>query len=198
MINQKQKHSSRVGKFGASDTHYIMSNWETSTFICWWQTKLGIRVNDFRNVYTLAGTYKEHQLANWYEQKYKCKLTLDRKVKVKASRLVVNLDAETKEKVIEIKTYKQTDKEWKLPTNYWQQVQVQMFATKKKAMILAYALQEEDYENFYLPIEDARVSEYEIDYDKEWIANEYLPRLKYLEWCLKKRKTPNVKEFKEK
>ena len=32
-------------------------------------------------------------------------------------------------------------------------------------------LKKEDYENFYLPIEDARVSEYEIDYDNLFDVN---------------------------
>lgn len=197
MINQRKKHKSRIGKFGASDTHYIMGNWETATFMNWWQTKMGVKVNDFRNVYTIAGTYKEHQLADWYEQKYKCRLVRDRRVKVRGTKLVVNLDSETKDTVVEIKTYKQTDKDWQVPKNYWMQVQVQIFATKKKGKILAYALTEEDYNNFYLPIEDERVSEHEIEFDKVWVETEYLPREKYLEWCLKKRKTPNMKEFKE-
>lgn len=197
MINQKKKHSSRVGVFGASDTHYIMGNWDTATFINWWQTKMGVKVNDFRNVYTIAGTYKEHQLADWYEQKHKCRLVRDRRVKVRGTKLVVNLDSETKDTVVEIKTHKQTDKDWQVPKNYWMQVQVQMFATKKKGKILAYALTEEDYNNFYLPIDESRVGEHDIPYDEQWVHNEYLPRLVYLAECLKKRKTPNMREFKE-
>jgi hypothetical protein len=110
---------------------------------------------------------------------------------------VVNLDSETKDTVVEIKTYKKTEKAWVVPKNYWMQVQVQMFATKKKGKILAYALTEEDYNNFYLPIEDDRVSEHDIPYDEQWVKNEYLPRLVYLAECLKKRKTPNMREFKE-
>ena len=195
MINQKNKAKERVGTFGASDTHFIMGNWDTTTFLNWWQTKMGVKVNDFRNVYTIAGTYKEHQLADWYEQKHKSKLTRDRKVKVRGTKLVVNLDSETKDTVIEIKTHKQTDKDWQISKNYWMQVQVQMFATKKKGKILAYALTEEDYNNFYLPIEDDRVSEHDISYDEQWVKNEYLPRLVYLAECLKKRKTPNKEEF---
>ena len=198
MIDQSKKHKSRIGVFGASDTHYIMGNWNTTTFLNWWQTKLGTKVNDFRNVYTLAGTYKEHLLADWYEKNYNCKLTRDRKVKVWGTKLVVNLDSETKDTVVEIKTYKQTDKVWEVPKNYWMQVQVQEYATKKKGKILAYAMKEEDYNNFYLPIEAERVSEHDIEFDKVWVETEYLPREKYLEWCLNKRKTPNMKEFKEK
>ena len=198
MINQQNKHKSRVGVFGASDTHFIMGNWESTTFMNWWQTKLGVKINDFRNVYTLAGTYKEHLLADWYEQKYGVRLLRDRRIKVFGSRLVINLDTETKDTVIEIKTFKNSEKEWKVPKNYWEQVQVQMFVTKKKGKILAYALNEEDYNNFYLPIDEDRIFEFDIEFDKEWVVKEYLPREKYLEWCIKRRKTPNIKEFREK
>ena len=53
MIDQK---SSRAGWFGASDCKYIMGNWNTVTFINWWQIKLGIKDSLFKNIYTIAGT----------------------------------------------------------------------------------------------------------------------------------------------
>lgn len=195
MINQKNKRA-RVGTFGASDTHYIMGNWATATFLNWWQSKMGIKDISFRNNYTLAGTHKEHQLADWYEQKYNVKLRRDRRHRVPFSKLVINYDCESKEEDIEIKTYKfNADKDWVYPRNYWEQVQVQMYGGKKKAKILAYGLLEDDYENFYLPTDENRIKIFDIDYDKDWVYNEYLPREKYLEWCLKKRKTPNKEEF---
>lgn len=197
MINQKTKSKDRVGCFGASDTAFIMGNWNTSTFLNWWQTKLGTMTNDFKNVYTITGTHKEHQIAKWYSNKTKQKLKLDRKVKVKKYSLVVNLDSETKDTVIEIKTFKLTDKKWSMPKKYWQQVQVQMFASKKhKAIILAYGCKEEDYDNFYLDIESNRIIEISIDYDKKWIFEEYLPRVSYLKACIKERKTPKIEELK--
>ena len=85
--------------------------------------------------------------------------------------------------------------EWVYPRNYWEQVQVQMYGGKKQAELVAYGLTEEDYDNFYLPIDKNRIKIFPIEYDKEWVYTEYLPREKYLEWCLKKRKTPNKEEF---
>lgn len=198
MINQQNKAKSRVGCFGASDTHFIMSNWGTATFMNWWQTKLGTKVNQFKNAATLAGTYKEHQIAKWYEESNNVKLTLDRKTKIKKLKLVVNLDAETKSEIIEIKTFRY-DEKWSMPKAYWQQVQVQMFATNKhNGMVLAYGLVDDDYDNFYLPVQKDRIKIINIDYDYTWIKEQYLPRLVYLASCLKKRKTPNINDFEEK
>lgn len=195
MINQSNKIRQRVGCFGASDTHFIMGNWDTSTFINWWQSKLGTKNNNFSNTYTLVGTYKEHQIADWYEQKFNVKLRRDRKHKVPFSKIIINYDCETKTKDVEIKTYKITNKEWVCPKNYWQQVQVQMYGGKKTAEIVAYGLVDADYDNFYLPIEESRINVFPVAYDAGWIINEYLPKERYLEWCLKKRKTPRKLEF---
>ena len=189
------KDKSRNGWIGASDTHYVMSNWETITFFNWWCEKIGIRKGNLSNIYLQVGNIKEHQIANALG----IKLTLDRQVKIKSLRLRVNLDAETKDSIYEIKTYKITEKEWKPPLSYRQQIQVQMFATgKRKWGIIAYGLLEEDYRNFFLPIDKNRIKRFEIPYDEQWVKNEYLPRLVYLAECLKKRKTPNMREFKEK
>lgn len=197
MINQKNKYKDRIGCFGASDTAFIMGNWNTATFLNWWQTKLGTMQNGFENIYTITGTHKEHQIAKWYADKTKQKLKLDRKIKLKKYSLVVNLDSETKDCIIEIKTFKLSDKKWTMPKKYWQQVQVQMFASKKhNAIILAYGLKEEDYNNFYLEIDKDRVLEIPIEYDKKWIQSEYLPRVIYLQSCLKARKTPKIEELK--
>ena len=192
MISEK----SRAKWFGASDTKFIMGNWNTSTFIDWWQTKLGTRTNSFKNVFTLSGTYKEHQIAQHYAEKHNTKTFLDRQVKIRKYRLRVNLDCETKEKIVEIKTHKHSDKEWKMPKEYVWQVWVQMFATKKRnACIYAYAMTEDDYNNFWLPIDEDRIQDITIEYNEQWIQNEYLPRLVYLCKCLKNRKTPKYEEF---
>lgn len=192
------KDKSRAGWFGASDTKFIMGNWTTSTFLEWWQTKLGTKTNNFKNIYTISGTYKEHSIANHYAETHNEKIFLDRQVKLRKYRLRVNLDCETKEKIVEIKTHKHSGKEWKIPNEYIWQVWVQMFATKKrKACIYAYGMTEDDYNNFWLPIDETRISETPIEYIDAWIQNQYLPRLVYLCKCLKKRKTPNMKEFLE-
>jgi hypothetical protein len=193
--------SNKSRKFwiGASDVKFVMGNWNTATFVNWWQTKLGVKENSFKNIYTIAGTNIEHRIAEHYSKTHNVKVVLDRQVKIKKYRLRVNLDCETKDKIIEIKTHKHTDGEWKIPSDYWCQVQVQMFATgKRSSCIYAYALKEEDYENFFLPIDNNRIGQFDIEYDEQWVHNEYLPRLVYLAECLKKRKTPNMREFKEK
>ena len=191
------KNKDRSGWFGASDIKFIMGNWRTSTFMDWWQTKLGTKVNSFSNVYTLSGSYKEHQIANYYAEKHKEKIFTDRQIKIRKYRLRVNLDCETKNKIVEIKTHKQAEKQWQMPKEYEWQVWVQMFATKKRnACIYAYGMTEEDYENFWLEIDDSRIEEIPITYNESWVQEEMLPRLVYLCDCLKKKKTPNIKEFK--
>lgn len=186
----------RVGWFGASDTKFIMSNWNTATFMNWFQSKVGTKDNLFSNVFTISGNIKEHQLSNHYAEVKKEKVILDRQVKLSQLRLRVNLDCETKKRIIEIKTHKYSEDTWKTPKEYFWQVWVQMFATgKRDACIYAYAMKEEDYENFFLPIDDKRIEEIPVKYNADWIAHEYLPRLVYLCKCLKQRKTPNYDEF---
>ena len=57
----------RSGWFGASDTKYIMGNWNTKTFQNWWLTKLGISTSNFRNTAMNAGTYYEHAILDALE-----------------------------------------------------------------------------------------------------------------------------------
>ena len=79
---------------------------------------------------------------------------------------------------------------------YWDQVQVEMYVTGfRKAYIVAYCLQSEDYFNFYRDIDTERLSMHPIDYDKEFINNVYLPKFKYLEECLKDGKFPTEEEY---
>lgn len=190
------KNHNRAGWFGASDTKFIMGNWSTSTFMNWWMEKLGVKQNTLKTEAMIAGSYKEHQIAQYYAEQNNTNVILDRQVKIRKYRLRVNLDCETNAQIVEIKTHKLSEKEWKLPKEYVWQVQVQMFATKKhKACIYAYALNDDDYNNFYLPIEEERAKEFNVEYDEVWINNEYLPRLKYLASCLKKRKTPKKEEY---
>lgn len=51
--------------------------------------------------------------------------------------------------------------------------------------IVAYALQENDYKNFFSEIDTARIQKIKVDYDEDFIQNEYLPRLEILTKCLK-------------
>jgi hypothetical protein len=180
MISNKD----RSGWFGASDTHYITGNWNTKTFVEWWLKKLGVFNNRFENKYTLAGTYYEHKILDFLgiEQK-------DRQIKIRKYRLRANLDGETKDTIYEVKTHKN---DFRVSKAYYQQVQVQMYATgKRKAFIVAYRLSEDDYINFFNPIDKSRLQLIPIEYDEEFIKS-YLTQLKYLCKCLKRRLTPNA------
>lgn len=186
------KNLDRSKWIGGSETHYIMGNWSTKTFMQYWLLKLGIQDNKFSNVYTMAGNAYERRIA----QSLGLKMKFDRCVKISKLRLRVNLDSETKDCIYEIKTHKAIEKQWQPPINYWQQCQVQMFATgKHKCKLVAYPMEEENYDNFFLEVDKNKVEVFEIVYDEHWIQTEYLPRLVYLAECLKKRKTPNKEEF---
>lgn len=181
--------------WGASETSKIVGNWDTKTFMELYLVKLGVTENNFTNTYLMAGNAYERKIA----ESLGLKMKFDRCVKLPKLRLRVNLDAETKDCIYEIKTHKDCDKEWKVPTAYWQQCQVQMFATgKHKCKLVAYPMTDANYENFFLDVDKSKIEVFNIEYDEQWIKKEYLPRLVYLAECLKKRKTPNMKEFKEK
>jgi hypothetical protein len=70
-------------------------------------------------------------------------------------------------------------------------VQVLLFATGfRQAKIIAYGLKEEDYDNYFNPIDPGRRSEFSIEYDEEWINKVFLPKLNYLAQCLKEGTLP--------
>ena len=79
----------RSGWFGASDTHWIMGNWETNSFRRFWLEKLGIIHNSFFTAATLAGTYYEHRILESLGI-----AQMDRQIKIRRLRLRVNLDGE--------------------------------------------------------------------------------------------------------
>lgn len=174
----------RSGWFGASDTRFVMGNWQTETFRKWFAEKLGLLRNGVHTRAMSAGTYWEHRIAAGIDEK----LTLDRQVKNKKYRLRVNLDAETKTTIFEIKTRGASWK--KIPQHYIEQVQVQMWATgKRKAFIVAYTLEAEDYINYFRPLDKSRLEFYEINYDENFIKR-YKARLKVLAGYLRKGKLP--------
>lgn len=162
----------RVGYIGASDTHYVLMNWNTQTFRSWWEIKVGERENELDTVYTRAGRIYEPKILDYLEIEER-----DRQIIV--GRLRVNLDGETRTHVIEIKTAKYGS--LKIPKNikkwaYWQQVQVEMYATNKQhAFIYVYELLPSDYEEVN-EIDGNRLELFDFDYDEEWIEEEYLPR----------------------
>lgn len=166
--------------FGASDTSFIVGNWQTATFEKWWMQKIGINRDHFDNRYTSAGTHYEHRIL----ESLGIPMELDKQVIIEDLRLRINLDGNDSDTIYECKTYVY-EKGFKVPKKYREQVQVQMYGTGfRKAKIIAYGLKEEDYDNYFNPIDPERRSEYVIEYDEAWINNVYLPKLKYLAKCL--------------
>jgi hypothetical protein len=189
------KNKDRSKYFGASDTKYVIGNWNTKTFKKWWLEKLGFATERYDNKYTLAGTNYEHKIIDALNIPL-----IEKDNQFIKDRVRVNLDGNTKEKIYEIKTYgfeKGFDIE--KHKDYIYQVQVQMYVSKiHKAEIDAYGLLENDYINFFNDIDLERLSKYEIEYNEEWLKEEYIPKINYLTECLIKQKFPDKEEFKEK
>lgn len=182
----------RSGYIGASDTKYVIGNWNTKTFEKWWLKKLGIDTSHFDNKYTLAGTNFEHKIIESLEIE-----DIEMDLQVIKGRLRVNLDANTKDCIYEIKTY-QLEKGFdiKKHRDYVNQVLVQMYGTDiHKGFIVAYGLEEKEYNNYLIGIDKNRLEMFPIEYDQEWIKKIYLPRFKYLEKCLINGTFPNMEEF---
>lgn len=174
----------RSGWFGASDTAKIMGPWQSKTFWRWWGEKLGLWQTHFASLPMLAGTYYEHAVLQ------SIGITrMDRQIRIRPLRLRVNLDGEDRHAIVEVKTHSKP--RFVVTRPYWMQCQMQMFAAQKPCKIAAYRLLEEDYKNFFNAIDPARLTFHPIAYDKEFIQNQYLPRITYLAWCLKRGKTPH-------
>lgn len=173
----------RSGWFGASDTAYIIGNWKTKTFRRWWLQKLGIDSSHYASRAMNAGTYYEHTVLDYIGAERR-----DHQIIIPELLLRVNLDGDAVGRIHEVKTHK-AESEFKVTKAYWQHVQVQSFAklTAEKivpeAEIVSYGLREEDYRNFFNPIDPDRLRHHPVEYDPEFIKA-YLPRLKYLGSCL--------------
>lgn len=170
----------RSGYIGASDTKYVMGSWTTKTFENWWRVKQGLSQNNFTNDAMQAGTAYEHKILDALGIE---ELEKDRQI-IKG-RLRVNLDGNTHDEVIEVKTHSAT-KPFKVSSSYRMQVNVEMYAHGvRKARIVAYALTEEDYINYFREIDPERLTYHDSPYDEEFIKK-YEPRLLYLSECLEK------------
>ena len=178
---------------GASDTKYVMMNWQTKTFQKWWLTKLGLEQNDFENKYTRAGNAYEHKIVD----ALKIKGIIKDKQIIVLDRLRINLDANTDNEIHEIKTYQyENGFDINYHKDYQEQLQVQMFGTKiHNGYIDAYGLLEEEYRNFFEDIDLERLTSYKIEYDEEWINKKYLPRITILIQCLKELRFPTIEEY---
>ena len=79
----------RSGFFGASDTSYIMGNWNTKTFKKWWMAKLGIDTSHYTSVAMNAGTYYEHGVLDVIGSPRK-----DHQIIIPEYKLRINLDGD--------------------------------------------------------------------------------------------------------
>jgi hypothetical protein len=148
--------------------------------------KIGINRDHFENKFTAAGTHWERKIL----ESLGVPMEFDRQIIIEDLRLRVNLDGDNGRKIYECKTYG-FDKGFKMPKKYIQQVQVQMFASAlREAEIVSYGLIEEEYDNYFLPVDKDRRQEHPIPYDEKWINGVYLPKLRYLAECLKEGRFP--------
>lgn len=179
----------RSGYIGASDTDKVIGNWKTKTWERWWMQKIGINTDHFDNRYTIAGTNWEHRILDSLQLP---DLEKDKQIIIEDLRLRVNLDGNTPTRIKEVKTY-QWAKGFKCPQKYKNQVQVQMFAFGiYEADIVAYGLEEADYDNFFRDLDDKRLQEIPVAYDQKWVDTGYLPKLRILADCLERGAFPYV------
>lgn len=192
------KNQNRSKWFGASDTSTIMGNWDTPTFLNWWFVKLGYYNKSFSSWKMQCGNLLEIPIIREIEKQEKIKIKIGRHPYYNIRlRLRVNYDGLRPDRCVEIKTCSKMFSE--VPKNYWQQTQVEMFKKKKlKCDLYAYEMTDDDYANAYFPtIDYSRIKRFEILYDKDFIEKEYLPRLRYLASCLRRRKIPNRSEYEQ-
>ncbi len=171
----------------------VVGNWETKTFANWWLEKLGLRKNDLKTEAMQAGNNYEHKILEALKIKG---LEMDKQI-IK-DRLRVNLDGNTDTCIYEVKTHN-VEKEFKVSKQYWRQAQVEMYASGiHKLYIVAYALVENDYKNFFNKIDKDRIQLIEVEFDEKFITQEYLPRLEILTKCLKNGIFPELEIEEEK
>lgn len=171
---------------GASDTSMVVGNWNTKTFEKWWLEKLGFYKNNLSNEAIKAGNNYEHKILDSLEIE-----GLEKDKQIIKDRLRANLDGNTDTCIYEVKTHN-IDKEFKVSKQYWRQAQVEMYASGiHKLCIVAYGLQENDYNNYFNEIDKNRLELINIDYDEKFIKDEYIPKLEILTECLKKGVFPN-------
>ncbi len=188
----------RSGWFGASDTNFVIAkNRNTKSWQNWWLEKLDLHKNEFSSKAMAAGSAWEHKILDAVDPA----IRKDHQITIEKYRLRVNYDGDKDGVIYEVKTYdfnkgfKYADKTKDLKRlrndPYWRQSQVEMYAMKTtKLYIVAYGLIPEEYDNYFLPVDDKRIKFYRVEYDKQWIQNEYLPNLKDLCRALRKGRFP--------
>lgn len=177
------KNQNRSGWIGASDTYKAMMPFDSKTFRAFWLEKLGVTSGHFRSKAMMAGSWYEHRILDQLGIKRR-----DRQIRLRPLRLRVNLDGEDRDTIYEVKTY--GGEAFKVSPAYWRQAQAEMFAARKKLVIVAYRLLPEDYENYFNPIDLARISFHPVEYDPDWVRSQYCPRLLLLADFLRKGAMP--------
>ena len=161
----------------------VVGNWKTKTFEKWWLEKLGLYKNILKTDSMIAGTNYEHKILDALEIE---NLEKDKQIIIEELRLRANLDGNTDTCIYEVKTHN-INKEFKVSKQYWRQAQVEMFASKiYKLQIVSYGLEEKDYNNYFNKVKKDRIKMTEVEYDKDFIKNTYIPKLEILTECLKK------------
>jgi len=184
----------RSGWFGASDTDKVLAtNYSTKTFKQWWAVKLGEQESDFKgNKYTNAGNEYEHPILLRISEN----INLDRQIHVEKYLLRVNYDGDFDGVIYEVKTHKAINP-YEISTTHWRQAQVEMYAYKtmqkeldlppfRKLYIVSYAINVDEYNRNEVEVDFGRIKFHEVKYDKRFIKDEYLPRLKEKARALRK------------
>lgn len=106
--------------------------------------------------------------------------------------LRVNYDGTGKDYICEVKTSKN---EYKLTKSHFLQAQVEMLAWRMKYGVIpemeiaAYQVNEQDYLNYFTPIDLERLKLIPVQFDQS-IADEYLKRLEIIHDCIKRGAKP--------
>lgn len=181
--------------FGCSDTSMVVGNWTTKSFEKWWLEKLGIYRSTYTNDVLLAGTYYEHKILDKISELKGIEIEKDKQII--HDRLRANLDGNTEDHIYEVKTYN-IQKDFKVSKQYWRQAQVEMYASDiHNLSIVSYALKPEDYNNYFNEIDESRINYHDVEYDENFINQEYKPKLLFLSYCLENGKFPRKEEYDE-
>lgn len=190
----------RSGYFGGSDSKHIMAkNRNTKTWNKWWNIKTGKEQADqIGTVYTRAGNLYEHAILQTIDED----MTLDGQIIYEKYKLRINYDGYKDGIIYECKTHRAKN-EFRVTKEYWMQCQVEMFVYQKLSsewflpdfnglVLVSYPLYDDEYVDTEEEVEinEGRIQLQEVQYDKDWIKTEYLPRVKELARALKKGKRP--------
>lgn len=179
---------SRAYWLGASDASRIVGNRKTETWQKWWTEKLGIYAEHFDNRYTLAGTNYEHKILRAVEKDLGIKLVLDFQIKDEYLRVRVNYDGIEKESntIYECKTF-QSGKKFKVTKDYWRQAQMEMWKLDTDRLyIVAYPLEEDHYNNYWLDIDSEKIEYHKVERDDKFIDETLLTNIEELAECIRK------------